>query len=612
MFVINEDNSIYATRGDIVFFSVSAEDDGVKHTFQAGDVVRFKVYGKKDAETVVLQKDFPVTENTSEVEIFLNEEDTKIGEVISKPKDYWYEVELNPGDNPQTIIGYDEDGAKVFKLFPEGDDINEYKPDPEDFPVVDEELDMASPRPIANSAVAKELAEIKAGYDAVWEAVAELHVTPQMFGAVGDGVADDTNAVQDAVNHGGKVVFSNGTFLVSKTIDLPSDISIYFENAKVVKVNNPDEKIFSASGESNIRIFGADIEGGGSDDNVSDQGSAVFFYNCDNVYVDGLKTRNTYGDGLQIRNSHGRFINLDIDAYGRNAISPTSGDIEIINAQIGNCLSGANPGCNIDIEPNSADESANVLVSNAVLHDRINIYNAYSTKKLNVSARIENCHFVGMYRAILVKAVNNVSGADIHIASDNVFDSVNVGGIEIDNVNDVTLDGLRFVNTSPAQVNLKNTTSNITIKNIKSFYLYGANCDGLVVENSKIGYYAVNSAVNATFKNCLMNRFASDCSFGNACFEGVSEQDFKSGSDFSVSIPVPNNTVKAYLVIVNANGNVATVRAAIIAVINGSSASSVSELASHGNLAVDYAISGGLLTITPSDNYGGTLTVRAL
>lgn len=123
MFVLNDDNSIHATRGDIVFFSVSAEDDGKPYKFQAGDVVRFKVYGKKDAQNVVLQKDFLVTTETENVEVFLAEEDTKIGEVISKPKDYWYEIELNPGKNPQTIIGYDEYGAKVFRLFPEGDDV---------------------------------------------------------------------------------------------------------------------------------------------------------------------------------------------------------------------------------------------------------------------------------------------------------------------------------------------------------------------------------------------------------------------------------------------------------------------------------------------------------
>ena len=202
MFVINEDNSIYATRGDIVFFSVSADDDGNPHHFQAGDVVRFKVYGKKDAETVVLQKDFPVTEVCEEVEIFLGEEDTKIGEVISKPKDYWYEVELNPFDHPQTIIGYDEDGAKVFKLFPEGDDVAEFVPEPRSIAMLDEELDMTSTRPVQNQAIARAYQHLLDGYERTHAAVAERFVTPEMFGAIGDGEADDTEAFVKALAEG--------------------------------------------------------------------------------------------------------------------------------------------------------------------------------------------------------------------------------------------------------------------------------------------------------------------------------------------------------------------------------------------------------------------------
>ena len=162
MFTLNDDLSIYATRGDIVFFSVSAEDDGKAYTFKAGDLVRVKIFGKKDAENVVLQKDFPVTADTEAVEIFLTEDDTKIGEVISKPKDYWYEVELNPLTNPQTIIGYDDNGAKVFKLFPEGVDMEEATPiQPEDIPVVDDVLDVTSTRPVENQAIARAVLSLK-------------------------------------------------------------------------------------------------------------------------------------------------------------------------------------------------------------------------------------------------------------------------------------------------------------------------------------------------------------------------------------------------------------------------------------------------------------------
>ena len=120
MFAINEDLSIDITRGDAAVFSVGAKVGEENHKFQPSDVVRFSVFGKKDCSNVVLQKDFSVTEETESVEILLTGEDTKIGEVISKPVDYWYEVELNPDTYPQTIIGYDNNGAKVFRLYPEG------------------------------------------------------------------------------------------------------------------------------------------------------------------------------------------------------------------------------------------------------------------------------------------------------------------------------------------------------------------------------------------------------------------------------------------------------------------------------------------------------------
>lgn len=164
MFTVNEDMSIYVTRGDAVTIAVSAADgNGDSFSFQPGDLLRIKVFAKKDCETVVLQKDFPVTAVTETVEIYLNENETKIGEVISKPKDYWYEIELNPLSEPQTIIGYDEDGPRVFKLFPEGRDLTEDDPiiAPEDIPIVDDKLDLSSKRPVENQVIARAVEQIK-------------------------------------------------------------------------------------------------------------------------------------------------------------------------------------------------------------------------------------------------------------------------------------------------------------------------------------------------------------------------------------------------------------------------------------------------------------------
>lgn len=157
MFTINDDLSIYLTRGDIAFFRFMAEEDGKPYVFVPNDVVRFKVTERKNCEKVVMQKKFLIEEETDHVDILLTENDTKIGDVISKPTDFWYEVELNPFTNPQTVIGYDEVGPKILKLFPEANDIIPVAP--EEIPPVDSELSLTSERPIQNQAVARALIE---------------------------------------------------------------------------------------------------------------------------------------------------------------------------------------------------------------------------------------------------------------------------------------------------------------------------------------------------------------------------------------------------------------------------------------------------------------------
>ena len=118
-----EGNTIKITRGDIGVVPVGAKDNGTDYVFQVGDVVRLKVYKSKDCGCVEIQKDVTVEAETIEVNIPLTKEDTKIGDLISKPVTYWYEVELNPDTDPQTIIGYvDIEGAKLFLLYPEGGD----------------------------------------------------------------------------------------------------------------------------------------------------------------------------------------------------------------------------------------------------------------------------------------------------------------------------------------------------------------------------------------------------------------------------------------------------------------------------------------------------------
>lgn len=114
---------IKITRGDIGILGVTAKNqDGTPYEFQPNDVVRLKVTQKKDVNDIKLVKDVVVQETTTNVDLELTSQDTTIDGLINKSVDYWYEIELNPETNPQTIIGYDDDGAKLFTLFPEGGD----------------------------------------------------------------------------------------------------------------------------------------------------------------------------------------------------------------------------------------------------------------------------------------------------------------------------------------------------------------------------------------------------------------------------------------------------------------------------------------------------------
>jgi hypothetical protein len=110
--------TIMINRGDVLNLTLTIKDDEDTYTFQVGDTIKFSVYGKNALNLdPVLTKTITIDAETTTAEINLSSADTKIGEYLNKPIDYWYEVELN---GQYTVIGYDESGAKIFKLFPEG------------------------------------------------------------------------------------------------------------------------------------------------------------------------------------------------------------------------------------------------------------------------------------------------------------------------------------------------------------------------------------------------------------------------------------------------------------------------------------------------------------
>ena len=93
----------------------------VVYQFQVGDKIVFNIYQKNGYnKTPMLSKKITVSEQTDNVDIVLLEEETTFGEIPNKPTVYWYDITLN---NDETVVCYNEDGAKLFIQYPaKGDD----------------------------------------------------------------------------------------------------------------------------------------------------------------------------------------------------------------------------------------------------------------------------------------------------------------------------------------------------------------------------------------------------------------------------------------------------------------------------------------------------------
>lgn len=114
-----EENTIHITRGDKGTIELTIED----YTFKVGDKIELRIYKKKGLNELPLkEKEVIVEEETPSINIELTPEDTKIGDIANKATEYWYEIELN---DEQTVVGFDEEGAKILMLYPEGADTDD-------------------------------------------------------------------------------------------------------------------------------------------------------------------------------------------------------------------------------------------------------------------------------------------------------------------------------------------------------------------------------------------------------------------------------------------------------------------------------------------------------
>lgn len=78
------------------------------------------------------------------------------------------------------------------------------------------------------------------------------YATPKMYGAVGDGVTDDSLAIQTCINNNNNVLFTDGTYLIGSDINLKNNLSIDGKNATILINGNYGLKATSETKNVNI------------------------------------------------------------------------------------------------------------------------------------------------------------------------------------------------------------------------------------------------------------------------------------------------------------------------------------------------------------------------
>ncbi|TMV43335.1 hypothetical protein FE783_35475 [Paenibacillus mesophilus] len=314
-----------------------------------------------------------------------------------------------------------------------------------------------------------------------------VDVTAAPYNACGDGVTDDTSAIQAAATaaENGILVIPKpaASYLISSTIELPSHITVIGIGYATISLKaNSNCTMIQLDGKQNVTITGLTLNGNRenqSTDNsnpydMAESHHAIKIINSRNVTLRGCKLTSASGDGAAVAgkffvvgeanvNRQITIIDNEIQNNGRNGISLIHADgVWVKNNDIfGHHAWVSTLGAGIDIEPNRGINPGeqwivrNIAVENNILHDN-NVGGQIIGWANSATTIVEHIAFRGnsIYRnnhrtapasskGLLVKEINNSAGgkySDIIVADNDVYENGFVEGTPVSNTIGIHLD----------------------------------------------------------------------------------------------------------------------------------------------------------------------------
>lgn len=368
------------------------------------------------------------------------------------------------------------------------------------------------------------------------------HVTPQMFGATGDGVVDDTNSLQLAINTG-------------KPVYIPPNSIIRVDGT--ITINN-STVIFGNGDSSILRVYGNII----TDDNSSHTLEMYTFkYECYAIYGYSLSIiKNGYHDPTTTLNIH------DMTFYFRNNIDKNLNSVVLYikgaqNVNITNCtFKGDASGYGTFIKMEA--EKTQTTMNNTISH--CNFYHANTL--IHLAGTPETCIYLAGIRLInnlynSSKFAIKADYVDNIVISDSMID-YNEKPIILNNCNwvSVTNNYIQTIATGQCILMTNNSSHPKQLWFIKDNFLWEANenkdVDGIVVvgETNPITLGSISNnygtALNRmiVLDNCTHNRIEGNiCNNSNTFIDASNNSVLNYISSNKISGTVSNSFVNVHL-----------------------------------------------------------------
>ena len=232
-------------------------------------------------------------------------------------------------------------------------------------------------------------------------------VTPQMFGAKADGVTDDYDAIQQALDNWNNIYFPKGDYKISSTLKPRSNTHIVFSpdaSLSVYDGSRPSHGLMSLHDVTNVTINcnGADWDAG-AHNGMQVAGKSVVnshiidLRKCKDITIMNANMHGSLNtkDGIVlydgVANENIKILGGKIYDTGRNSISIINGkNVLIEGVELSDNFGGA-PYCGIDVEKNTyGNANENIVICNCYIHNNNRGMSVVAGKNVIV----EGCYFV--------------------------------------------------------------------------------------------------------------------------------------------------------------------------------------------------------------------------